>query len=176
MRLKYFLFGVAFTLGLFVLSFISFTAGKWFKSENRQAATSTVANTPTVTTIPTPAVDKEKEVKKAIPPAIESGNFTPLTGFFTESVIVRIENSGCCSPQTPTGTVGQLEYLNSAEGTWDFDQESSVATSLAASYPEHYSNAFIAVSSDGYSVAFQFDVNKAISKVSLSASYKLLLE
>ena len=176
MRFKFFLMGAAFTLGVFLLSFISFFLGKWFKSEGRQAATTAIRYAPTAIITSTPTISKEKEAKKAIPAAIGSGNFSLLTNYFTESVIVRIENSGCCPPQTPTGAVKQLEYLNSSEGAWDFDQESSVAKSLAASYPEHYSNAFIAVSDDGYSAAFQFDDNKAISKVTLSASYKLLLE
>jgi hypothetical protein len=175
MRTKYFLLGILFSIVLVLLAVLSFYFGK--KSNNSNPVT--VAKNeplPTLAITPTPIPLNPEMVKEAIVFAIKNKNFENLSGYISSPVSFRIENSGCCEPQTPVQAVKQLEYLNSTGGIWSFDQKSDVAKSLAASYPENYSNAFIGTTSDFYSVAFQFSDDGKINKISISSSYKLLLE
>jgi len=67
-----------------------------------------------------------------------------------------------------------MDYLNNANGTWDFN-ESEITQDLAASYPENYGNAIIGISSDDYVVAFQLNQDGNIAKISMAVNHKLLL-
>lgn len=176
MKAKYFLLGVIFAFGIMALSVFAFFLGRNFRSDTEKTDQGAFSVTPLPTSAPAAKPDPRELTDKVIQKAIETGDYASLEGYFTESVVVRIENSGCCSPQTPPEVVEQLDYLDSAAGAWDFDQGGDVAKILEATYPEHYSNAFIAINDDGFSVAFQFDEETKIAKVSLSAAYTLLVE
>lgn len=178
MRVKYFLLGVVFTFSIIAVAVTSYFLGKSFKVNYQVTNGQNFSATP----LPTKAVraqpvSKKEEIGKIIQKALRENEYLLLEKYLVEPLVFRIENSGCCEPQTRSEAVKQLKYLDSAEGLWDFDQNSSVVQSLEASFPEHYSNAFIGVTDDGYSVAFQFnEAQDMITKVSLSASYTLLLE
>jgi hypothetical protein len=175
MNFKYFLLGIAFALIIVFLSAASFYLGKKSKDNVLKSNPST-ETVPTSVVTPSPEPLNSETIKESIVFALKNDNFEILADYMARLVSFRIENSGCCEPQTPVQAVTQLEYLKSAKGSWDFDQESEVVKSLVASYPEHYSDAFIGITSDFYSVAFQFNDQGKIGSISVSSSYKLLLD
>lgn len=107
--------------------------------------------------------------------SIVSRNYAALEGAMVNPISVRLEASECCEPMTPENAVEQLAYLDTAEGTWDFNKE-EIISDLAASFPENYSNAIVGISSDNYLVAFQLNENNQIIKISLAVDYNLLLQ
>lgn len=175
MKLKYFILGVLFAFILFALAGTSFFFGKK-STESENISESKIETSPTLALVPTIKTDNKEVVKEQIVFAFKNEDFSILEKYLKNPVNFRIENSGCCQPQTPIEAIEQLEYLKSAKGTWDFGKDNEVSKSLAATYPDHYSNAIIGISSDFYSVAFQLDSDSKIEKISISASYKLLLE
>lgn len=175
MKFKYFFLGVIFSLFSFAIAFTSFYLGK--KSIIKDVQTTTSDETiPSFALLPTQKPIDPQKVKELIVFSIANKNFDVFEEFIANPVNFRIENSDCCQPQTPAQAVVQLEYLNSSDGSWDFDQDNDIVKSLAASYPEHYSGAFIGISSDFYSASFQFAEDGKITKISISSSYQLLLE
>jgi hypothetical protein len=175
MKLRYFFLGILFSVVLLSLAVTSYYFGKSTITADPIAVPSE-DSIPTLAITPTPEPLNPETVRQVISSAIRNENYVLLSDFLENPVSFRIENSVCCNPQTASQAITQLEYLKSTEGTWNFDQEGEVVKSLAASYPEHYSNAYIGLTSDFYSVAFQFSADGKISKISISASYKLLLQ
>jgi hypothetical protein len=107
--------------------------------------------------------------------AVETGQYQKITAFMKDVISVRIEATECCQPGDKNNTIDQLKYLDNATAPWDFDQNSTIAKDLAASYPEHYANAIIGISKNNYLVAFQLDEEGLIVKVSMASNYKSLL-
>jgi len=172
MKFKFFFLG--FITSIFLLAFAlgSFLMGKFSAS---------VKDEPEPTSIPEISLSKpatptpKPDIKAEIEAAVESGQYHKLVPFMTNVVNIRIEASECCQPNDRANAVDQLKYLDSAKAPWDFDQNSTIAKDLAASYPEHYANAIIGISTNNYLVAFQLNDDGAIEKVSMASNYKLLL-
>ncbi len=76
---------------------------------------------------------------------------------------------------SPVEVIEQIKYLNSSNGSWDFDENNPEIVNLKASFPEKYSNAIIGISSDYYLAAFQLDELGNISRISLAKDYRMIL-
>ena len=150
------------------------TQGRGNRDSNPSPTAITPLRTPSPIDLVTPTQNPQTTGKDTVQAAVVSKNYSSLTAYMTNPISVRIEASECCNPMSPTDAVEQLKYLNSAKGTWDFNNQ-EVISGLEASYPENYGNAIIGVSSDNYLVGFQLNAQNSISKISMSVSYKLLL-
>ena len=183
MRMKYFLLGALSSFLIIAVSFISFYFGK-----NDSRFSSNLSPTPTVSenievsvpeTINIQEETKEAatldDIKQIIKDALVDKKYLDLVPFMTSPFVVRIVKADCCLPEVPIDAVEHFEYLRDAESPWGFGQQNEIVNNLAATYPEHYSNAFIGVSDNRFLVAFQFEDNM-ISKVSMINDYRLLIE
>jgi len=169
---------------LSALTLVGIGAGAYFLGKNTGSSNKAVISpTPAVNTnlripspisIITPTVAPQGVDKANIEAAVKSKNYAALSAYMTNPVSVRIEATECCQPMTPDDAVDELKYLNNTKGTWNFEKDEVIA-GLEASFPESYGNAVIGVSSDNYLVGFQLNSQNFISKISMSASYKLLL-
>lgn len=179
MSTKYYFAGVLSVLLVFAIAIGGFLLGR--------SGTSKSNTTPTPTTGTSLQAPNSIQEKDAVPTpqegvttiivsaAIVNQDYLALESFITNPVIMRIENSGCCQPMSPEEAVLQLEYLDNATGTWDFDESNEIVNNLQSSYPEHYANAIVGVSSDNYVVAFQLNTEGEIAKISMAVDYELLL-
>lgn len=179
MNTKYYFAGVISVLVVFGIIIGGFLLGRSSPPESSNTPTPTIGSTLQAPdsiqeedTVPTP---QEGITQIIVAAAISNQDYSSLGSFMTNPVNMRIENSGCCQPMSPQEAVLQLEYLDNATGTWDFEESNEVINNLQASYPEHYANAIVGVSSDNYVVAFQLDTEGNISKISMAVDYKLLL-
>ena len=120
MKLKFFILGILFTLVIISLAYGSYYLGKKSKKSSF-TATPTPFVSPFYTVTPTPSKNSTETVKQAVSEAVTTQNFTDLEKYLANPVSFRIENSGCCSPQSPKDAIAQLAYLNSSKGTWDFN-------------------------------------------------------
>jgi hypothetical protein len=172
MKIKYFLLGVLFAFTLMVLGVISFLFGreKFYTNDEIIPASTIREISPSEERI------SYQEVEEFIIFAVENNEPEILEGFLAEEVLFRIEGTDCCGVQSKRGALEKLDFLEDSSGAWNFDSEIEIIKSLEASYPEHYSQAVIGISSDLYSAAFQLNKDNQIIKISLSNSHKLLLQ
>ena len=179
MNTKAYIAGILSALTLIAIGTGAYLLGKNTGGGDGAASTgntteSTPIRTPSPIGLVTPTQNPQTTGKDTVQAAVVSKNYSSLVAYMTNPISVRIEASECCNPMSPTDAVEQLIYLNSAKGTWDFNNK-EVISGLEASYPENYGNAIIGVSSDNYLVGFQLNAQNSISKISMSVSYKLLL-
>ena len=179
MNFKYYFAGV-----LSVTVIVGIVVGGYFLGRSGSSKTtprpiptpSSLLESPrTIDTTSAPSPAPEEITKLIVSTAVSAKDYSALESFMVDPVAVRIEASGCCQPMSPKEASVQLEYLNSANGTWDFEGDGDVVSNLQASYPEHYANAIVGVSSDNYVVAFQLNADGKISKISMAVDYELLL-
>lgn len=184
MNLRYFLAGFLSALAIFIISFLGYRLGR---DVTKLPGSSSVSIIPTITPetslnvpqtinqIPTATLPPVPVSRENVAAAISSKNYVALESLLTDPVSVRMEATECCGFLSPSQALIHLEYLDYAQGTWDFSEDNEIVAGLEASYPEHYANAIIGVSTDNYIVAFQLDDNNKISKISMAKDYKILL-
>ena len=166
--------GILATLSVIAISVFSFNFGKLSNPDEPQTTqvTDPVITQSDITNTPI----SKKDVKDAVFWAITENDFYVIEKYLNDPVSFRIENSGCCGMLSVNEALEQLKYLENAKGSWTFDQNSEIIKSLVSSRPEDYSNAIIGINEDLQSAAFQLDAQNKITKISLSASYDLLLQ
>lgn len=181
MELKYYILGFLTAVVLITVVFFGFLLGrknaikKPVEIANQVTPTTNILVKATETPVPTVQILTESEVREKIMTAVESKKYDTLTSLFVSMVNIRIEASECCSPMVPNEAVKQLDYLKSALGPWDFGESNKIAVDLAATYPEHYDNAIIGISSNNYLISVQLDENNKIKKISLASNAKMLV-
>lgn len=172
-KIKSFFLGILFTLMLLAIGVFSFYMGK--ASNDKAPEKDTLETGFIIEATPTPFLDTET-LKDKIIIAFYVNKFEQLIDYLYDPVILQIENTNCCGYQTPKDVIDKLDLLKESEGVWDFEQENETLKSLAASHPENYSDSFIGITDDFYSVSFQFNSDGFIDKISISTSYNDLLE
>lgn len=179
--MKQFALGVVVSIVIFALVVAAYFFGK--NSDNTMKPTPTpavvgevlqtpeaMAETPAPTTAPTP------DPAATIAAAISAKDYASLQGMMVESVVVRIESSGCCQPQDPTGAVAQLKYLDSATGSWVFSPTDPIVLQLADKSPDYWGpENVVGITSDKYAVSFEVDAGGKIKTISMAANYGLIL-
>ncbi len=115
------------------------------------------------------------EKRSIIVKAVLNKKYTNLGNIIKTSVNFIIESTECCGMLSPVEVIEQIKYLNSSNGSWDFDENNPEIVNLKASFPEKYSNAIIGISSDYYLAAFQLDELGNISRISLAKDYRMIL-
>lgn len=177
MSTKSFLLGFLAAIAAVAIIGGSFYAGKkGLGFAENPTPTPQVINEPEIT--PADAITgqgDEEEAELAIESSLETGAYIGLRDYLADEVNFRIEASGCCPPMSPGEAIEQLAFLDSAETPWNFDQESETALELAATYPEYYSDAFIAIADNNYSAAFKYNDEGLIDTISVSNDYTTLL-
>lgn len=176
MQIKYFFLGVISTLIIMFIAIIFFILGK--NKDNKLIENSYENNeliTETQIITPTPKLINYDEVKQTIEYALINNEYNVLEEFLDEYVAFKIENSILLEKQLRKEAIERLEFLESSENDWNFEQENPDIKSLVASFPENYSQSVIGITSDFYSASFQLDNTNKIVKISLSSSYKKLL-
>lgn len=107
--------------------------------------------------------------------AINSRNYQALEGFMEETVLVRLESSGCCGPIPKSEATSQLSYLDQAAG-WDFDPANPIIAKLAAAFPEYYGDDWlVGVADNEYVASFKLNDQMKIEAYNLAVTFKLLL-
>ncbi len=178
MKAGYFFAGVLTTLLI-----VAIATGGFFLGRNNSAGEEAVTPAPVLNgssdvknnSSPTVMEEKQETFDTLVSGIISNKDYKQLEIFMVDPVSVRIEASGCCQPMTPAEAIVQMEYLDSAESPWNFDQENVIVFGLKSSYPEHYGNAVVGISEDGYVVALQLNEDNEIAKVSMATDYELLL-
>lgn len=174
MEFKYFFLGVFFTLVLVFLSVILFNFGK--NSFNLDDVDTRIV-TPTDIITPTEIdVIKKDEVEESIQNAVKNKSFTSIEDYFNKIVNFRYEDEKKLEKLTPSEIIEKIDSLDVFEENWSFNQENEIVKTLESTYPENYSNAFICYSDNYYLLAFQFDKQNMINKISFSSNYKKLLD
>jgi hypothetical protein len=117
------------------------------------------------------------EVKENLIAAIETGNYQAIESFMTDEVVVILEASGCCGDLSKEDAAQQLDYLNEAQGPWNFDQTNQTIMQLKEVEPEKYGpeTSLVGIASNEYVVVFKFDDNHNVSGITMAVTYKLVL-
>jgi hypothetical protein len=173
MKLKYYLLGV---LSAVVVLFVA-VGGYYLGKEN---SNSTSIAIPTSTLEEKPITKKasmsKSEAEDAAATAVREGNFLKLLNVMAQTVEVRIEGSGCCAPMLATDAIEEMQFLEGAKGKWKFTGNEVIAADLSATLPAYYTGAFIGTTEDGYLVAFLFNKENKIEKISMTSDYTLLTQ
>jgi hypothetical protein len=186
MKAKFYIFG--FFSAIIVLSIV---AGSYFlgKSTNSTNNTSNISPTPTTNTnlktpntlgrnqvVATPTPNEiQLTTRQAIEQAITSRNYELLIDYMSVVIPVRVEGSECCGTRTARGAIESLDFIESATPPWEFYEETGIAADLASLYPDHYSNAVVAISENKFMVAFQLNEEGNIKKISMTNDYEVIL-
>jgi len=134
------------------------------------SAQTTPAATPTPpVTSPTPTADHSE-----IQALFEAKDYNALREHFGNTVMVFLYASECCGPQTIEQTITQLQYLDSAQGPWNWDQQDATIMQIKESQPNTFGAGTIGISSNGYALSYVLVGNK-IAAIYMSGSYELLL-
>lgn len=145
---------------------------KKLQSNPSPIATTIVSNQATQesTTQPTPTLAQTEENIKA---AINSRNTQALEGIMTTPVSVAIYASECCGEKLPKDAIAEIDKFLPNSTPYNFDQTAKIVTNLQAKNPQ-LADAFIGISQNSDKlIAFTLDTKNHISKVELSASWKI---
>lgn len=118
------------------------------------------------------AISSPSLTENAIKTNVNASNFPGLTPYMTGSVLVTLEATECCGPQTPKEAVDHMSYIK--EGIpLNFDQEQEVVKKLKETVPD-MTNTYIGISPTNENVAFfTIDNNNQISAILMAVTWKL---
>lgn len=113
-----------------------------------------------------------KDLQENIEAAINSKNLDALSTYMTNPVMVILQATECCGPQTPDEAVTQMAYIESGI-SFDFNQTLDLVKNLKSKNPE-LAGKFIGISKGGEQlIAFGLNDQNRIIDIRMSISYKL---
>jgi len=177
---------IGIALGIILITFIG---GAYYFGKNQSNIKPALTPTPTLyanstpteipkelSATPTPTPKNKTYVTENIEAAVSSKNYAALEGYMKNTVIVTLYASECCGQISKAKATGQMSYLSSSQGSWDFSQESSVRNKLIENNPQNFSSdMIIGISSDKYAVGFKLNSQNEIEKIIIVPSYNLII-
>ncbi len=122
-----------------------------------------------------PLADIQEAVKENIITAVKAGNWQALEGYLREELVVIQEATDCCGVVSKETALQALEFLNGAQGEWNFNENNATAISLMREDPTDYKDAIIGVAENNFTVAFQLNNQNQIIKITMARDYQNVL-
>ncbi|OGH37696.1 MAG: hypothetical protein A3B44_00310 [Candidatus Levybacteria bacterium RIFCSPLOWO2_01_FULL_38_21] len=168
---------------------IAFVGGAYYfgKNQNEIPPNPTPAPTQYISSAPTQILTEgmsptsvpkntRSYVSENIIAAVSSKNYAALEGYMSDTVSVILYASECCGQISKAKATGQMSYLNSSSGTWDFSENNSTRAKLIQNNPQNFSSdMIIGISSDKYAVGFKLNSQNEIEKIILVSNYSLIV-
>lgn len=112
------------------------------------------------------------QLQENIADGVNSRNFAALATFMTNPVLVILQATECCGPQTPDEAVSQFSYINDGI-PFDFNQNQETIKNLKSKNTE-LANKYVGISKNAeHLVAFGITGSNRIGDVRFSVSWKL---